>query len=106
VALLELAANESPASLPSRAATLLHLTAIQRLFCSLLDRNWLRNFADEEWLKIRLVASLFKARNRLPVLTPNEASLTVGAGYFKLAGLALQGPGNVIGIHLRRAMVC
>src|SRR5215831_3794266 len=59
--------------------------------------NRLSNLAYEEWLKIGLIASPFKAGNRMPWLTRNEVSLSVGASYFELAGLALQGLGNVIG---------
>jgi hypothetical protein len=58
-------------------------------FVAAFCRNRLRNLAYEEGLKIGLIASPFKAGNRVPRLTRNEVSLSVGAGYFKLAGLAL-----------------
>jgi len=57
----------------------------------------LGHLADQEGLEIWLTASPLQAGNGVPRLAGNEVALSVGAGYFKLAGLALQSFGNVIG---------
>jgi hypothetical protein len=51
---------------------------------------------NQEGLEIGFVASPFQARNRMPGQARDEIPLSIGAGYFEFAGLALQGLGNVI----------
>jgi hypothetical protein len=67
------------------------------LTSALHSTDWLRHLADQEGLEIWLAASPFQADDRVPRLTSNEIALSVGAGYFKLAGLALQSFGNIVG---------
>src|SRR6266446_6057116 len=62
-----------------------------------LRGDGLSHLADQERLEIWLVAGPFQADIRVPRLATDEIALSVGAGYFELAGLALQGFGNVVG---------
>jgi hypothetical protein len=78
------------------------LTKLSRrrpLTSALQGPNGLSHLADQEGLEIWLIAGPFQADNRVPLLAVNEIALSVGAGYFKLAGLTLQSFGNIVGCN-------
>src|ERR1700733_2566813 len=64
---------------------------------SSLSGHRLRNLAHQEGLKIRFTSGPLYAADRVSGLASNEIALSSRAGYFKLALLALQSFGNVIG---------
>jgi hypothetical protein len=55
------------------------------------------HFAHQERLQVDFRRGRLQTDNRVSGLARNEIALTIGAGYFKFAGLALQSLGNVIG---------
>lgn len=57
--------------------------------CTALRRDRLSYLAHEEGLQVRLRTGPLQADNRVSGLARNEIALSGGAGYFKLAGLAL-----------------
>src|SRR5580704_3533710 len=54
-------------------------------------------FAHEKGLQTGFRTGQLQTDNGVSGLTRHEIALTVGAGYFKFAGLALQSLGNVVG---------
>src|SRR5579864_188523 len=62
-----------------------------------LRRNGLRYFAHEEGLQIGLRTGPLQTYDGMTWLAGNEITLSIGAGDFEFAGLALQSFGNIIG---------
>src|SRR5208283_3707904 len=60
-------------------------------------RDGLGDFAHEEGLQVGFGGGRLQTDNRVSGLAGHEVALSVGAGYFKLADLALQSFGNVVG---------
>jgi hypothetical protein len=56
--------------------------------CTTLRRDRLSYFPQEKRLQVRLRTGPLQADNRVSGLARNEIALSVGAGYFELAGLA------------------
>src|SRR5271165_1511040 len=79
------------------SATLQQMLGGHGSFCATLRRDGLSHFAYEEGLQVGFRSSRLQTDNGVSGLARNEIALTVGAGYFKLADLALQSLGNVIG---------
>src|SRR5882724_3973517 len=59
-------------------------------------RDWLSYFPHEEWLQVRLSTGPLQTDNGMSGLARNEIALSGGAGYFKLAVLALKSLGNIV----------
>src|SRR5260370_12278422 len=71
-----------------------------------LRGDGLSHLADQEGLEIWLVAGPFQADNGVPRLATDEIALSVGAGYFELAGLALQVFANLVGRYALIQLHC
>jgi hypothetical protein len=54
-----------------------------------LRRDGLSYFTHEEGLQVWLTSGPFQTNDRVTRLTRNEIAFSIGAGYFKFAGLAL-----------------
>ena len=68
-----------------------------RPLCATLRGHGMSHFAHQERLQVDFRRGRLQTDNRVSGLARNEIALTIGAGYFKFAGLALQSLGNVIG---------
>jgi hypothetical protein len=69
----------------------------RRSLASALDRDGLRDFSYQKRLEIGLRSGPLQADNGMPGLARHKIAFSIGAGYFKFAGLALQSLGNVVG---------
>jgi hypothetical protein len=58
-------------------------------FQTTLTRNGLSHFADEEGLQIRIRTGPLQTDNGMSGLAGDKIALSVGAGHFRFAGLAL-----------------